>query len=302
MAVDLSKAIRTWALSSLPYDTTDSALVAEMQAKDARELLIVYHNWIARHIPAKPRRVHLSAAYMTNPIAAARQADLDALVTKIESGIDLTPHLSKRIKQVVESSTKKIARRQDLDLMLLEWEVHHLHISQAIEADGFVTRDDPLLFVVFHEQDAYVLDLMTHHDFNRDHILEILADEWPDANLIHLIKGAIGLSVHYTEEERNQLRKVGVNCLVEVNGRVFKPAGGVTTAGTAVKASLAADHVLQNVRKFEYALNNTPEKIAAMAQAKGYIWPTDPKFEFFALEPHGLGFVETTTQSLFPVA
>ena len=55
--------------------------------------------------------------------------------------------------------------------MLIEWEVHHLHISQHVQADGFVERDDPLLFTVFHTADAYLLDIMTHKDFNRDHIL-----------------------------------------------------------------------------------------------------------------------------------
>jgi hypothetical protein len=136
--------IRRWAIDTLPYDKNDPDVVAEINGKDARELLIVYHNWMSRHVFTTPRRVHLSAAYAANPVTAQRKTDLDALIAKIEKGEELKPHLSTRVEMVLESSSKKLNRRKDLDLLLIEWEVHHLHISQQIRSDGFVERDDPL--------------------------------------------------------------------------------------------------------------------------------------------------------------
>lgn len=63
MSIDLKAAIRKWALDTLPYDQNDTDVIAELNGKNARELLIVYHNWMSRHIFAAPRKVHISEAY-----------------------------------------------------------------------------------------------------------------------------------------------------------------------------------------------------------------------------------------------
>ena len=307
MTIDLEKPIRDWALDILPYDRSDHAVVSELNARDARELLITYHNWMSRHIPPVPRRVLRSKAFDANPVAAARKADLDALLEKIRVGGDLKPHLSTRTDIVIEPSTKKMPRRRDLDFMLLDWEVHHLHISQKMRADGYVERDDPLLFVVFRRDTAYVLDLMTHHDFSRDHILKILADEWPGAELVIELKAGpgqkiIGLAHDYTEEERDRLRRNGINVLVQVDGRVYKPAGGMTTAGTSIKASMAADAVMRRVDDLKEALENDKPQFDRYAAQYGLTWPDNPTFEFGILPPVGLGFKELSTNLAMAVA
>ncbi len=307
MAVDLKSVIRKWAIDTLPYDHNDPDVVAEINGKDARELLIVYHNWMSRHVLVTPRKVHVSAAYTVNPVTTQRKADLDALIAKIEKGEELKPHLSTRVEIVLESSSKKLKRRKDLDLMLIEWEVYHLHISQQMRSDGFVERDDPLLFAVFHSADAYLLDIMTHKDFNRDHILEIMAREWPQARLLHEVSAPpgqkiLGLAKHYSEDDRNVLRKAGVNALVEIDGKVYKPAGGITTAGTSIRASLAAGQVIQVTERLEAALGNDPGKFQRFAQDCGVTWPTSPAFEFGQLQPTGLAFKELSTNLALAVA
>lgn len=307
MAIDLKAAIRKWAIDTLPYDQNDPDVVAEINSKDARELLIVYHNWMSRHVLANPRKVHVSAAYTANPVTTQRKADLHALIAKIEKGEELKPHLSTRVEIVLESSSKKLKRRKDLDLMLIEWEVHHLHISQQMRSDGFVERDDPLLFAVFHRADAYLLDIMTHKDFNRDHILEIMAREWPQARLLHEVKAPpgqqiLGLAKHYSEDDRNLLRKAGVNALVEIDGKVYKPAGGITGAGTSIRASLAADEVIRATERLEAALRNDPRQFQQFAQDCGMTWPTNPTFEFGLLQPAGLAFKELSTNLALAVA
>jgi len=307
MTINLKAAIKTWAIGALPYDRSDSAVVAEINSKDACELLIVYHNWMSRHIFPNPRRVYLSAAFKANTVTAQRQADLDALIAKIEKGEDLKPHLSKRVEIALEPSNKRLNRRKDLDLMLIEWEVHHLHISQQMQSDGFVARGNPLLFAVFHRAEAYLLDIMTHQDFNRDHILEIMAREWPQAGLLHEIFSSSGLKIlglakHYSEDDRNNLRKAGVNTLVEIDGKVYKPTGGITTAGTSVRASFAADQVMIATENLEAALNNDPRQFQQLAQDLGMTWPMNPTFEFGLLQPNGLAFKELSTNILLPVA
>ncbi len=306
MTIDLQSAIRKWAIDTLPYDRNDSDLVAEINSKDAHGLLVVYHNWMSRHVFATPRKVHVSAAYKQNPITTQRKADLDALIAKIKSGKELKPHLSSRVEIVLESSKKKINQRKDLDLMLIEWEIHHLHISQQMQSDGFVKRDDPLLFAVFHPADAYILDVMTHKDFNRDHILNIMVREFLHAGLVHEVRAGLGqklsLANKLTEDERNDMRKIGVNTLVEIDGKVYKPAGAISGGGTSVDASRAADKVLITTGKLEAAVRNDPAQFKQFAQSHGLNWPANPKFEFGLIEPHGMAFKELATNLAWSVA
>ncbi|RRO01790.1 hypothetical protein [Pectobacterium aquaticum] len=307
MTIDLKAVIRKWVIDTLPYDHNDSDLVAELNGKSDHDLLVVIHNWMSRHVFAVPRKVHVSTAYMANPLATQRKADLDALICKIEKGDELKPHLSTRVKVVLESSNKNLKHRKDLDLMLLEWEVYHLHISQQMRSDGFVERGDPLLFAVFHQSDAYLLDIMTHKDFNRDHILEIMAREWPEAYLLHELKALpgqqiIGLAKCYSEDERNALRKAGINVLVEVDGKVYKPTGGITMAGTSIRASLAASQVILATESLEAALRNDPQQFKKLAQENGMVWPTNPIFEFGFLPLGGLAFKELSTNLILEVA
>lgn len=297
----INEAIRQWVLQGLPCDPADQALSARLNAMDVHNLLITYQNWVMRQVPAVPRTVFQSAAFAANPRVASRRADIDALIKKIESGHDLRPHLSRRVAIVHDAATK-LKRRQDIDLMLNEWEVHHLHISQVIEADGFVQRDDPLLFVMFRGDKAYVLDLMTHHDFNRDHVLEIMTEEWPSAGLVHIVKGVVDLAVHHSEDDRNKLRQAGINSMVIINGKAIKPLGGMSGAGTSVKATMAANDLLVAAEKFEAKLSSDPQYFIDFSTKNGVAWPTNPTFEFGYLPGGGVGVVEESCRLAFKLA
>jgi len=133
--IDLKEAVRRYILGNLPYDHNDAALCAKMQAMDARELLIVYHNLMSRQVLPRPRDVKKSKAFLANPIVSQRAADFAVIINDIEKGHDLTRYLSRGIKNVVTSATKPLKQRRDLDLMLNEWGVHHLHISTVLDRD-----------------------------------------------------------------------------------------------------------------------------------------------------------------------
>ncbi len=305
MTVDLMEMARAWALATLPYDRSDKTISAEVHGMNIGALLRAYHNWRTRLVEARPRRLHLSSAFSANPDAASLKGDLDALLDKIATGQDLTPHLSKRIKMVVDSSAKKAATRDDLDLLLNEWEVHHLHISRQYEPSGeFVERGDPLLFVVFREADAYVIDLMTHGDFNRDHIFRILALEWPEAKLAHQLQGISvpEVSTGFNEAERQRLRKRAFNSTFAIAGNVYAPAGGLTGAGTSTKASLFANWTTQRILEVQDLMNNRPHELVALAHQEGRIWPKVPHLVFEELRPKRLAFIETDAKLVIPVS
>ncbi len=228
-----------------------------------------------------------------------RARDFAALIDDIEKGRDLRKYLSRGVEIAAEVPGVALGRRRDLDLMLNDWGVHHLHISMQVEADGYVKRDDPLLFAIFRPKAAYLIDVMGHGDWTRDHLVEVLADEWPDEGIIHQIKGSKGLQVvglarKYTEEERARLRKKGINVLLEVGGKVFVPAGGMSTAGTTIQATRAADKLLRDLTMFEEAFQKHPERLKTIFESNGVAFPEKPEFEFMIGED-GYGVIETKT-------
>ena len=128
-------------MKNLPYDRGDAALVAYLNGLAAHGLLVVYHNWMNRLVKPQPRVVRKSKAFQLNPLTTQRATLLR----------------SSRTSNRGETSQ---------------------NISVEIDPDGFVSRgkqkhaDEPLLFAVFQQQTAYLIDIMKHGDWARDHVLE----------------------------------------------------------------------------------------------------------------------------------
>ena len=147
------------------------------------------------------------------------------------NGEDITPHLSKRIRTGYQSSSAPtLQRREDLDLMLSDWGIHHLHLSTEMDTDGFfVKRDGPLLFAAFRPADAYLIDIADHKSWTRADILRIIVEGWPDAGIVHKIEGLTSPSV--SESERQRLRNAGIGAMIEINDATYSPAALMSSAG-----------------------------------------------------------------------
>lgn len=293
--MSLKESARQWVLTNLPYDRGDAALAAYLTGLDAHDLLVVFHNWMSRLVKPQPRVVYQSAAYRSNPLTAQRASDLALLVADIEQGCDLKKYLSRDIARAPAGVPGD--RRPDLDPMLNDWGVHHLHISSVVDVDGFVRRDGPLLFVVFKPDAAYFIDIMSHLDWTRDHVLEVLASEWPTSGVIHEVKGVERLAWPVTEDDRRILRKNQINAWFEFGGKVFAPAGGVSAAGTTVAATRATDRLLDWLEGIEAH----PDRVKADFAAHGVQFPDEPEF-VFVIDEHGPGVFERKTGTMIPMA
>jgi hypothetical protein len=293
--MNLKESVRQWVLKALPYDRANVDLLTHLNGLDAHRLLVVYHNWINRLVKPQPRVVHKSKAFLQNPKTMQRASDLAQLIADIEQGRDLTKYLSRGIVRAPAGIPGQ-DRRPDLDLMLNDWGVHHLHISSIIEADGFVKRDGPLLFVSFKPDAAYLIDIMTHRDWARDHVLEVLAAEWPDKGVIHEVKGALGLKNSVMGQRRATARRKHLNTQFEFQGKVFMPIGFMSSAGTTFAATREADKLLDRVAVFERELAGNPRGLAADFEKHGLVFPAAPEFEF-AIREDGYGVIETKTRA-----
>lgn len=251
--MSLAESGRKWVLANLPYDRSDPDIVAALDAMSPRHLLVLYLNWRDRLIVAQPRRVLKSAAFDQNEIVRQRASVVSQMIDDIEKGVDLTKYLSRRVTSGFElppkPGTKKLSRLNHLDLLLNDWGIHHLHVSTTIEADGFVERDGPLLFVIFRPHKAYFIDVMGHEDFADDRLIRIVSDAWPDEGLVSEVKGIIlGGLKPYSKGDRAALRSVGLSSFVQIDGRVFSSSmGGISlrSGGTHSK-NPSAPHCLRS--------------------------------------------------------
>jgi len=289
-------------LANLPHDRTNADVVAALREITPPELLVRYINWQNRLISASPRKVLQSSTFARNPLVQTRSKIIRKIVKDIERGSDLTKYLSRGVRVGFslprDPGKKELHRRPDLDLLLNDWGIHHLHISTTVEADGFVERDGPLIFAAFKEQTAYLIDVMNHREWTNDHLIKVIVGSWPNAGLAFELKGIIPSEQTYTAEERAQLRGAGLSTCVKIDGRAFMPNSGISTAGTSTRASMTAMNILRTLKKFEDEVKANLAGVINFIHKNGGKVQGDPTFEF-SLFKQGCGVVETTTG--FPI-
>jgi hypothetical protein len=294
----LTDSLCNYILTNLPCDRDNPDVDTALRAMQPGRLLVTYINWQNRLISASPRKVLRSPVFDQNLVALDRSTAIKQIVDDIERGRDLTKYLSRRVMvgfALPPNPTKKqLNLREDLDLLLNDWGIHHLHISTSVEADGFVARDGPLIFAVFKEHSAYLIDVMNHREWTNEHLIQVIVRTWPDAGLAFELKGVIPPKQTYTAEERAKLRGAGISSFVTIDGRAFMPSSGISTAGTSTQASLTAMHILRTLKQFEEKVKADPVEILNFIRQHGADIQGDPAFEF-AFFNQGFGVIETTS-------
>jgi hypothetical protein len=229
-----------------------------------------------------------------------RVETISKIIADIEQGKDLTKYLSRRVTTGFalppKSGSKRLVKLQHLDLLLNEWGIHHLHISTTIEDDGFVERDDPLLFGMFESEAAYLLEIGTHLSFTDQTLVEIAVANWPDAELFLELKGLrLRDGKPYSADDRKKLRSSGIASFVPIGDLVFVPRGGISTAGTSVQASVESLRIIRTLRNFEDWVQGRPSEVKELIRQHG-VEPADPPEFKFMLTENGFGVVETKSR------
>jgi hypothetical protein len=230
----LEKRLRRHALAELPKENGQTR---ELESLELRDLLTVYGNWRYRCPPSRPRRVHIARELEKEMKAGEAPEALGPLIQKIKDGNALKPFLSRNVDVAVDRSEGTPHRkREDLDLLLAEWGVHHLHLSEVIESNGFAARTRDLLFVVFRPSDAYLIGVFPHGSWMKRSVAERALRNWPEAELFLRSNYAIGLTHERDESESVALREAGVTQAMVIDGHVYSPQGQ-TLGGTSLMIS-----------------------------------------------------------------
>jgi hypothetical protein len=300
----LADTVADWVIKALPHDGSEAAVVAALRRKHPGELLALYFNRQSRMIPPQRRTVMRSKEFDQNPVVAQRSVAIAQIISDIERGNELTKYLSRRVRTGFalpkNPKKKELNKLQHLDPLLNDWRIYHLHLSTTVESDGFVERDDPLLFAMFRPDTAYLLDVATHGAFADDRLVQIAIENWPEDQLFLEIKGIIGLQRGhpYTRDERKKLPSARLASFIQVGTRVFSPPGGISTAGTSSQASIWSIRIMRALRKFEEHVLADPSPVIAFIREHGASPSDPPEFEF-ALFENGFGVIEKT--SGFPI-
>ena len=237
----LEDRVRQYVLQVLPPGECD-----DLRTIPLRDLLTTFFNWQGRLIPARPRACHVSVEMQASSEFARHRAAVENIIAMIESGADLIPHLSKKAKIAHASGadSKAPGERADRDLLLGEWGVHHLHLAERHARN--------LVYAMFTTTTAYLIGVYDHRSWGLTEVLRIVVANWPDAGLM-LETTAIGLSQDFSDNDRLQLRKNGINTPgVVVNNKLWVPSAlGIAADGTAMRAATRAMDFIWRLRAWE---------------------------------------------------
>jgi hypothetical protein len=162
--------------------------------------------------------------------------------------------------------SRSILKPQFNDGLRDDWGIHHLHVGETLDGDGFVVRDGPLLYVVARPDAMYFVDLLGHGiaSFANDALLQIVHDNWADliapfrapSTIVGLLSPAL------TPEDRTKARKRLVVPIQLADGTIyFPPGGGASTAGLSPQVVSAADHLRDKARAADEWVRSNAEAI-----------------------------------------
>jgi hypothetical protein len=243
----LERRIRGHVLAAMPKEAT---FLADL---DLGRLLIEYRIWRGQFIRPQRRAVFESKEMRESDKRRENQAVIECLSAKLATGESINAFLSSSVQRIPRPRQGKVVPR---DQLLAEWGIHHLHLSDHIAGDGFVKRTDDVLFAIFKDDAAYLIGIYGHpgtDNWARQDIFATLVRNWPDRGLVAELKGVIGLSQQYDDDDRAKLRKAGLSGPVEVDGKVYSPLAslGQTTAGTPIEATMGMQRLMWALREWE---------------------------------------------------
>ena len=229
----------------------------ELAQMSLASLLIRWFNWQDRFPAARKRTVHESAELLSSQQAVTHASELATIKQEIEAGTDLTPRLSRLTNTPYVPSTQQgpLHQRADIDLLLSDWGIHHLHLGQG------GARSGPLLFVVFRPNDAYLLLILEHGAWNDISLIETIARNWPDDGLLlGPLRGGLALAQHISAADRKLYRQGGVATVIDVDGKLYLPRG-LTTGGTAIDVTTRSNVVMHALRQLRDVLAENPRAL-----------------------------------------
>jgi hypothetical protein len=260
----------------------------------------IFYKWlhVCNRIPApRPRRIHKSSEFRVSSesLAPELKEGLELVESKLTTGETIHHHLSRRIGDL-----------DFHDLLLDDWDIHHLHLGTAISkkgnSQGLIEGTREVAYCIFRPDDVYMVQVM-NHEFYDPGLLEIVNTHWP-----HLLTrmplssarnqaGDIAASTRSSVKESRRPR-VSRNdashsprtplddcppIMAPVtlrDGTVLLPSGGsFATSGHSVRTLMAVTSWKRKLQQWEQYVHGMLDKIILQAQEHGIEAPSRIQFE-----------------------
>jgi len=248
-----------------------------------QQLCIQFLNLLKRLIPPEPRRVLVS-----DVLACPEEvrAGFDLLKAKIFEGLDLTPHLSRRIG------------RHCNDPLLNDWGLHHLHLGINVDTEGFVEQGDLILLARFAPGVAYLIDIVRHRQWTNTDYMEILHRNWPASIERHRLYG-VQVDATPTSDEVSVARRKRFNTLVRTkDGTVYAPpGGGISGAGSSMEVVRRLDWYRIQIKEWENIVREGASRFLEQAARRGSS-PTLPLMFKLMIDREGRAIAVEPSQRL----
>jgi hypothetical protein len=263
-----------------------------------------FMNWLGRRVHAHPRQVNLAQDFHRSPSVLSNQSAVEALLAKIESGTDLTPHLSEDIQDgyCLHPNGRKHGR--DFDLLLNEWAIHHLHLSTEPGRRGFNKRTKDLLYAIFCPGVAFVLAVAPHDAWTNRLLIDVTVRSWPDQRLFIPLNVLPGRD--WTEDDHKGLRKSGLTVASVVHGRswISSISCGITSALISTRTSKETGRILRCLHQASQNPEHLERQLRSNAAANGLAWPLRPVIHvrcFNALDRYCFCFLEESSGAVLMI-
>jgi hypothetical protein len=265
------------------------------EREDRQRVLFAFFNFRHRLILARPRRVELSRELSAR--IGSNETDrrmIERVREEAERGVELWPRLSRSIRDPFAN-----------DHLLNDWGVHHLHVAEVVDDDGFVTRDGPLLFAVVRGDTIYFVERLHHgtQSFATSDLVEILHSNWPQLIAHAKIPALMRADNQLTPTERRKVRTSGITSFVQTaDGTVYAPmGGGYTTTGLSARVISSAHHLRDCTRAAEeWARGDAQvEWLRDAIFDKTGLRPQELDLEFLLSDPPAI--LERRTRAVAPV-
>ncbi len=234
--------------------------------------LIDWLHYKARCIPSFRRAVVVSSEVSALTL---KYPAIAAIRNIFENGGDVTPWLS--------DSTRTNKLVPGADMMFNDWQIIHLHLGNFFVSPSKIRRSGPLLFCHITATEATMLDVAPHGAWTKTDLLEILLKTNPKA--LERYEFSAITPQRLTDTEYGNLRTNGVNSVIEIAGRAFKPGMGHITPRRALrivtyavwflrtvgqlKNMFETDQVPGHLKSAIYAYLSVPVRLGALYSAGG---------------------------------
>lgn len=217
---------------------------------------VLYFNTESRRPAKKIREVILADTFVC---PKELEEGFNRLISRVESGKDLTMNLS-----------KKIFSPNKTDPMLNDWGVHHFHLNENDDG-SFEKGSEFLVFAWLFNDKFYVIGIFAHKTWENKEVVEIMHRNWSKELEGYKVLDDLG-SDDLTEQQRKRLREAGVNVISSIEGgpSYFPIGGGFAGQGFNVQSVIQVDKQKIILRDLQNIIASKLEGYLGLFVKRGY--------------------------------